>query len=141
MSKFYKCKHFRIEELVTPEIFQKYGHLAWQFFDGDLLRDLDLLRDRFGTITINDWVWGGVYRDSGLRNFDYKGIFNRSLHKHGKAFDLKFADHNPHYVRTLILNKPHMYKSITTIENNTPTWLHIDSRNIDNNDGIFTFNP
>lgn len=64
----YKCKYFRIEELVSEQVFEKYGQIAWQFFDEKLLITIDWLREELGLkITINDWFWGGKYSQRGYR--------------------------------------------------------------------------
>lgn len=137
----YRCEHFRIEELVSPKTHEKYGERAWQFLDVHLLMAVDLLREDFGVCVINDWFWGGKFSESCLRSFDYGGLMNHSLHKMGKAADLKFRHMAPKEIRKRILANPKRYWMIKGVELKTPTWLHIDTRNVDTRRRFFTFNP
>lgn len=62
------CEHFDIEELVSPEVFKKYGVKAWMFFDPRLLITIDWIRKELGLpMIINNWVWGGPFTQRGLR--------------------------------------------------------------------------
>lgn len=135
----YTCKHFIIEELVPPTVYKKYGIHAWKFFDVGLLKAIDRLRDDMGSIKINDWKWGGSYSQSGLRDFDFDKSY--SLHKMGKAFDLKFKDYTADEARVIILSNPKRYPEITRMELKTATWVHVDSANCDTEEGIYTFDP
>lgn len=141
MKEQFTCKHFSIEELVRPETYHKYGQRAWQFLDANLLLAIDLLRDEFGACTINDWKWGGNFVNSGLRAFDYGGLENHSLHKMGKAADLKFKNYSVEYVIERILAQPDKYFMIKGIELGTDGWVHIDVRNVDTRGKFFTFRP
>ncbi|HBC3824791.1 TPA: hypothetical protein NJ423_003404 [Vibrio parahaemolyticus] len=40
----YKCQHFKIQELVTPQMYSTWGVRCWSLFDDRLLRTLDALR-------------------------------------------------------------------------------------------------
>lgn len=93
----YKCKHFGIEELVSPQVSIQYGEKAWEFFDPRALVVLDWIREKTGKpVTVNDWFWGGEFEQRGFRaNIDpivkektFIGILYCSPHMRGMAFDL-----------------------------------------------------
>lgn len=137
----YKCKHFNIKELVHPDVYSKYGETAWQFFDVGLLKSLDALRDKFGSLTVNDWQWGGIFKERGLRSLDYGGIHNRSLHKHGKAIDCHSKTYTADEMRKYILDNQDEFPYITELELDV-SWLHFGTRNREGTIGrIFAFKP
>lgn len=137
----YIPKHFDVKELVTPDLYKKYGENCLQFFCPYALATLDQLREKFGPATVNDWAWGGGYTESGLRSFDFGGILNRSLHKFGKAFDVKFKNHTAEEVRQYIINNPDEFPYIVGLELDV-SWLHFDTRNRKGNKGrLFLFKP
>ena len=134
--------HFKVQELVDPEIYRARGARALELLNPYVLEDIDTLRDELGSITINDWLWGGKYKESGLRRHDTSTGAQWSMHKFGGAFDLKFKDVTVREAAELILSRA--WKGITTIENPdaTPTWLHIDGRNHRHvNAGILIVDP
>lgn len=143
----YKCKYFKIYELVYPELYnyaKQTGNInkLWNFFDEELLITIDNIRElNRSSIKINDWYWGGNYSLSGLRPYDSLiGAFG-SFHKFGKAFDLKF--NSIEQIRQDILNNPFQeeFKYITCLEMDV-SWLHIDCRNRDKvNLGILKIYP
>ena len=64
----YKPEYFDLEELVCPDVFNKFGQQAWSFFDDRFLLTLDTLRRKLNRpIFINDWKEGGKTKESGLR--------------------------------------------------------------------------
>lgn len=141
----YKCKHFKIEELVPKELFEEYKKKneidkLWLVFDHDTLYVADRLREDYGPMTCNTWLWDGDKNMSGFRPFD-AGEFSAGLsqHKFGRALDLTPKDIHPDKIREDILNqkKPYMEK-IKCLEMNI-SWLHFDMRN--NKGKIITFSP
>ena len=138
----YKCEHFGIAEITPPALHAKFGEKLWSLFDERLLMTLDALRKQFGTCTINDWSWGGAYKDSGLRDENFYSstqayLNSRSQHKYGRAADCKFKNVSAQEVRKYILQHPEQFPYITFIEcaplNNGSdmNWVHIDVRNGD----------
>jgi len=144
----YRPKHFKLEELVDPELFKALGERCWELLDEDALQMLDCIRERFGPVVVNNWHTNGssftnqIYRHSGLRRMDSKIGSSRSQHKWGKAFDCKFEDYEPHQVFNYIVDHPEDFPLITRLENvkHTPTWLHFDTKETDGDD-IYVFNP
>jgi hypothetical protein len=127
----YRPEHFALHELVPPDVLDVRGETAWELIDPSLLMALDGLRKRFGRITVNDWHWGGKYRESGYRTPETKTGARFSMHKAGKAADCKFADTTPQAVYEAILESPDDFPWITCLENieKTVGWLHVDVRN------------
>lgn len=143
----YKCKHFKIQELVSPVVYNKWGDKAWMFFDEDVLRDLDTIREAYGSpIIINNWTGGGNLKQCGLRsNMDEmvkaKKTLYLSAHIRGTAFDLHCAKgYNQklwqHCYNLITQNK---IKKINGLENykNTNGWVHIQYANTGKNIYIF----
>lgn len=126
-----KIPHFRIEELVSPEIFQARGEKAWELLRPDALAMLLEFRQKFGPITVNDWHAGGQYKESGLRNCGTATGAKWSLHKFGAAWDMKFRTATPREVFDYTLKHVSEFPSCRVLEDaaDTPTWLHADTRN------------
>jgi len=132
----YKCKHFRLEELVSKIVFEKYGERAWSFFDPNLLKTLDDIREHFKKpIDINNWKWGGNFHQRGLRaNCDdivKKKTLNNQLyiseHILGRAFDFDVRGYEAEEVRREILKNNDKFPYIRRIEDNV-SWVHIDGK-------------
>ena len=129
----YKCKHFKIEELVDEGTYllykEHYGEqhfetFLWLLFDQTLLMAIDDLRDKHGSCNINNWHLGGDFSWSGLRTPESPWYSEGSMHSVGKAFDLKFARATADEVRACLRSKAPA--GITRVELGT-TWVHIDS--------------
>lgn len=132
----YKCKHFKIQELVSPIVYNQWGDKAWQFFDPEILQDLDTIREHWGrAIIINNWATGGNLKQCGLRsNLDdlvkNKKTLYLSAHIMGKAFDLHDSKGSNKALFNLVYNliEQKKLKKIRRLENlaQTPTWIHAD---------------
>lgn len=126
-------RFFRIEELVSRDLFNQYKnkpHYLWGLFDDRLLITLDRLRERYGKCQINNWVWEGSFQYSGFREPVCKIGAALSQHRFGRAADLKFSDISPEAIRKDIKSNPEhkAFELIRCVEEDTPTWLHIDVR-------------
>ena len=138
----YESRHFRIEELVSPEVFAARGEHAWQLLDVYLIVTLDQLRDEFGPLTVNDWLWGGRFKYSGLRPLSggVGAVF--SQHRFGRAGDLKPKNVTPQEMHAHILANQDKFPHLRVLEaiEATPTWVHADVRN-HGRQGIWVVNP
>ena len=125
------CRHFQLAELVPPAVLNARGEHAWELLDAALLETIDLIRDRYGPITINNWQAGGTFGESGLRLPGTATGALWSQHKYGRAADLKFANAVPKDVQADILAHAEHYPRLTCMEDaaKTVTWLHVDVRN------------
>ena len=126
----YIPKYFEIHELVPPQVFHERGELAWELMDDRLLEQLDMLRTRYGSMTINNWYWGGPREWSGLRTPDSPFYGKYSQHTFGRAADCLFHKFTAEEVRKDLLADPQdiSFNFITSVELGT-SWLHIDVRN------------
>lgn len=129
----YVPEHFNIKELVDKQTYKDRGERSIELLDPCMLWTIDRLREKYGSIIINNWASGGQYQFSGFRpkNCSIGALY--SQHRLGKGFDLKFKDYTPEQIRTLIkVNaKKDEFKFISCVELDTPSWVHIDSRPIE----------
>jgi len=124
----YKCKHFKIQELVPQHVYEARGDKAWELLDKNALITLDLIRDAFGATTVNNWHIGGERNWSGLRTSDSPYYSPYSQHSFGRAFDCIFSSKTAQQVRQAILNNRDEFPLLTAMELDT-NWLHFDCRN------------
>ena len=125
--------HFRIEELVSEELFDLVKpDMLWELFDEKLLDSIDALKEKFpnGSMTINNWLWEGDRTQSGLRTKNSKYYSPTSQHSVGKAADCVFSDYETEEVRQYIIDNPRKFPYIKGIEKDV-SWLHIDVRSSD----------
>ena len=132
--------NFQLEEFVHPDIYNVIGSRSLDFLHPLLPLVAQQLRDAYGPITINNWLWGGERVNSGLRFSASQFGTRLSSHKFGCAIDCLFKDTTPIDVQKDILSH-NDYPHITRMENAeiTKTWAHIEvgQRNGD----IKVFNP
>jgi len=143
----YKPDHFKIQEVVPKLFFHKYhakyGIRLFGVFDDRALWTGDRLRELYGKVLMNTWLWGGEHQYRGFRPRDCTIGAELSQHRFGRAEDLFFISTSAEKVRQDILANPDQHESqyITAIELNT-FWLHFDCRNWDKKKhGILTFKP
>lgn len=126
-------KNFDLREFIYPELYYQFGNNSIWFISPCIVNIAQWLRDTTGKrVTINNWHWGGQYKESGLRAFNTATGGLLSLHKFGEAIDPKVEDMTPPEVHQLIkANFTELSKlGLTTLEDvaYTPTWTHIDCR-------------
>ena len=142
----YTPKYFSIEEIFPKNLVKQGNHKQlWRLMDDRILWTADQLRKLFGTIIINDYMWGGKNQYRGFRDFqalidlDYlsehldiipKWSSFTSQHCFGRALDCKFKNELVQDVRSFIIKNEDReeFKYITAIEKEV-SWLHIDVRN------------
>lgn len=138
----YKCKYFGIKELVSKQMYKKFGETAWMFFDPEVKEDLDTIREANGAgIIINNWATGGSLSQCGLRcNLDplvlAKTTIYCSAHCMGKGFDLHDSLGRNVRLHGLVVDliKQKKLKAFRRVEalNSTPGWVHVDTFDSDN---------
>jgi hypothetical protein len=127
-NSMYRCKYFKIEELIDKETFEARGEKAWELLDDRALKALDLLREGLGKpLTLNNWLGGGTMDECGLRNPLTSTGSKYSQHKFGRGFDVHSKDFTAEQMRDYV-RKNYKVLGITCIEKDT-SWLHFDCRN------------
>ncbi|MGD9156793.1 MAG: hypothetical protein PVG39_00165 [Desulfobacteraceae bacterium] len=146
---YYKPKHFVVEEIFPPGIIAEHNSIGkldqiWRLMDWRVLWTQDQLRERYGSMICNDYLWGGsnqyrVYRPAiGLIDWDYFRRFREvkakwssftSQHCFGRASDSKFKKVTTEEVRQDIKRNPdhEAFRYITAVEDKV-SWLHFDTR-------------
>lgn len=125
----YIPEHFKMQELVPPDVFADRGELSITLLDERVLRTLDQLRKSFGICVVNNWhTVGGNYCESGLRTPYSKNYSATSQHTFGRAMDCKFKNHTAAEVRKEVISNRILYPWITFMEDEV-TWFHFDVRN------------
>ena len=143
----YKCKYFKIKELVHPDLLQTIDEeTLWKIFDPNLLKMADFFREKYGPIFIN----GNGLVNCGLRKIDSDVGAKYSPHKYGRALDLhivsiekqnlskeekinKYNEVRKSYLQKIFLftsmdeKEYNVFKSINFEDN--ISWLHIDTFN------------
>ena len=129
----YRPKYFKLHELVPPELYEKYKNnheYLWRLLDAKALEALDIVKDFYNgaSVTVNNYFWGGKYKESGLRNPFAKTGATLSAHKFGGAFDIKVKGVEASQVQSDIKNNrlpARFYECVNCVERDTPTWTHI----------------
>jgi hypothetical protein len=132
----YKCNYFKIEELVPKNVFNNSEdkNNLWLIFNKDLLKIADYLREDYGKMTCNDWLWGGHNDERGFREWTTTTGAKYSQHKFGRALDLIPSEYDVEKIREDIINRKKPYMKLITCVEMDIWWLHFDLRNsIDNN--------
>lgn len=143
--------NFDVRELVHPDIFNTCKERCKDFINPNLPLTLETLKtlltekldNEVEAITINSWLWGGGFVDSGLRH--PKGNVGASLsaHRFGTACDCKFKHHTIKEVYDFILGNQSLFPHIIRMENikATPTWIHLEVSTGKREGEIYVFNP
>jgi len=134
------AKNFSLQEFLSTETWDKYGHRALGFMDDRIIESAQALRDNLDVpLTINNWAYGGDRYMSGLRTQEMSIYRPFSQHSFGRAVDIISPEITAEKMRKHILQNQDLYPHITTLEGNV-TWLHMDCRNR-TEEGIQVFLP
>lgn len=131
--------HFKLQEFFPKEFYRKtypiLGNRMWTLIDNRILWTADALRNKYGSMIINDWLWRKEGRSNNYRGFrpnDCEIGATFSQHRFGRALDCKFVNVDTKKIIDEIAYSEYgqfiEYKYITTVELNV-TWLHVDVRN------------
>lgn len=124
-------EHFVIQEFVPPQIYEQFKENSIWFINPKVIAIAEFVRSFFKKpVTINNWHTGGTYTESGFRMPNTLTGAKLSAHKRGCAIDIKMPGVNYNDVRKAILDNEKLFMDagITTIEDGTQTWLHVDCR-------------
>lgn len=135
--KFYIPKYFGAHELVdekTYDLFEHNPELIFRLFDENVLKGADWIRERYGPMTVNDWVNSGPFSWRGLRNPNAKKFYSpTSMHSSGQAIDMSPSNYT---ARDVIddLKKLGDVPYISRVEDEDGmTWIHIDTKKTNKN--------
>lgn len=140
-------KYFKIQELVCPHVYNKYGEKSWMFLSTDSLHLLLALRVRILNVPLICNSYSKNLTQRGFRcnlcelNKDktIKGVLSISAHSTGKGWDLTSPNMTAEEMRQKIQEKTHLLPYNVRIEKDV-NWLHIDVYNtMDNNNKITYF--
>ena len=123
---------FKTQELVPKHIYQKRGEKAIELINPLLIDSLNQLKQDFpsGSITVNNWLWGGSRNWSGLRTPGSPDYSETSQHSVGNGADCKFSEYDEADVRAYIIANPKKYPHVKGVEDFAGmTWVHLDCRN------------
>lgn len=130
-----KSRYFKIEELVCPDVYKKFGEQAWMFIDGRLVETLDIVREKIlgKPMVVNNWTAGGSFTQRGLRCnlcqlVKDKTKSNRlylSAHNFGKAIDATVQGISAEEARKLIVKNQILLPYPVRLEEGV-SWLHLD---------------
>jgi len=129
-------EYFCIEELVDEQVYRLYGESAWRFIDRDLLEVLLIIREQLDRpITINNWKWGGIFAQRGLRHNQSDLVKRKtriylSAHMFGKAIDFDVKGMTACEVREWLEDNEHLLPYPIRLERNLNgkpiNWVHLD---------------
>lgn len=145
-STYYKPAKFELYELYPKDFYEEWRHkpdILWQLWDERVLRTLQALRNNYGKMHMNNWMWGGDNQYKGYRPPGVKVGSELSQHKHFRAADPSPEDYTAEQIREDILTNPFAeeFKHITCVEMSI-TWVHFDVRNWNKEDfGVLKVYP
>lgn len=129
----YRPEHVSAHELVWKDLYlelekiNQTDKILWQF-NPLVLRTADLLRKKYGSITVNNWKSGGSLQLRGLRPDDTSTGAMLSAHKRGAALDCNFKNASAEEIREdmkkLGCFKPGFRSSVFTKENECFQYIH-----------------
>lgn len=144
----YRPSYFHLTELVCPDVYEKYGDMAWLFLDEKIVVTLDSIRRMLNKpITINNWYEGGQFSQRGLRCNTCSLVKEKTLrnqiylsaHVTGRAIDFSVQDLDSAEVAIWIAYNKAKLPYNLRIERETVGWTHLDS--YDNGNKLTFINP
>ena len=126
-------KYFKIQELVCPHCYEKFGDDSWQFLNTEILSTLYVLRFLIfkRPITINTWHANGCLSQRGLRCNMCELVKNKtyiylSAHTQGNAFDFNVEGYTTEQVYEHIRKNINLFEYPIRMEITEGNWNHID---------------
>lgn len=137
--------NFDLQELVCPDVYQKYGEFAWNFFDPRLLLTIDRIRTKINKrILVNNWADGGKYDQRGLRcllcpivKAKYNSLYE-SAHLLGMGVDFDVEGLLAEEVRLWIVANKNIWPYPIRLERDV-NWVHLDLFDMDNGQKVYLF--
>lgn len=124
-------KYFWLQELVPEETLIEYGKNAIWHLDKRMIDGIYEVRKICGPLIVNNWEKGGELSYRGYRPSTYKEGATDSQHRAGRAVDFSSNHLSPIELRKKIIdNWSCLGTYFSTMELDTPTWVHLDCRQI-----------
>lgn len=158
MNRIQLSTNLNLDEYIPRELYMQYAdhpEILMGLLDTRLIKSDQLLRDKFGSVMINNW-WGltdeqfkfemskpdkdkWLRNESGFRFATTEVGAKLSQHKFGRASDKLFVNTKALCVQEYIINN---FKElgITCIETDIP-WVHTDVRQVANQKILLTVHP
>jgi hypothetical protein len=140
---------FSLDEMVCPHVYEKFGKIAWSFFDMRLLITLEAIRMRINKpIYVNDWQIHGDFDERGFRCIEcslvQKAIAEKRLyvspHMTGQGVDFDVQGLVAEEVRQYLIKNKNLWPYPIRLED-TVNWVHCDTRNDGSANKVLLFNP
>ena len=128
MERIGLTRNLYLDEYIPKELYLKFiksPHILVGLLDRRLIQSDQMLRDYFGTVTINNWWSGGDRNWSGLRTPDSSFYSPTSQHTFGRASDKLFTVPAEEVRKYIEENVKEL--GITCIETKVD-WVHSDVR-------------
>lgn len=144
-----KLIYFDLKELVCKDVYDFYKDTAWQFFDSRLLITIDRMREKLGKpMFVNNWDSGGEFDERGFRclrcSIVKQAIADNKMyvspHMTGQAIDFDVQGLLAEEVRQYIIKNGNLWPYPLRLEAGV-NWVHMDTREIGNNQKVTLFNP
>ena len=131
--------YFVIQEFVSPQVYNRFGDSAWQFFCTELLFTILRVREMIDKpITINNWHVGGGFTQRGLRDNMTPIYRDKTLNKKlylsghvlGMAVDFDVKGMTANEVRVWLVDNADSLPFKIRLENKLNgkyiNWVHLD---------------
>ena len=135
-------KYFKIQELVCPDVYKRFGESAWRFLDTNLLHGLLLIRrDILKTpITVNN---GSSFTQRGLRCNRCQLVRTKttpylSAHVLGKGIDFDAKGYTAAQSREKIKANIDLFPFPIRLEDGV-NWVHFDVIDMENGQKLTLF--
>lgn len=139
---------FDIREFVPEATWKRHGRKSIRFIDPKVIAIAQHLRDLTNApVVINNWDNYSLvkYEFSGYRPPTTRIGAKESQHRFGRAIDVKVGGMKTRDVYNLVMahSGEFLKLGLTTIEDVefTPTWLHLDCRNIGDKKELLIIKP
>lgn len=128
MKRIQISKSYFLDEYLPKDLYLRYEknhQILIGLIDERLIKADQALRDKFGSVIINNWYNGGDRNWSGLRTSDSPYYSPTSQHCFGRASDKLFTVPSEEVRKFILQNWKNL--GITCIEGNV-SWVHTDCR-------------
>lgn len=140
--------YFDLQEIICPDVYKKYGQIAWSFFDPRLFATMLALRQRLNkSIFVNDWNESGPLSQRGFRCIQcelvQKAIADKTLyvseHMTGQSWDFEVEGLHAEEVRQYIIANKNLWPYPIRLEADV-SWVHLGTRNDGSVSKVILFN-